>query len=814
MSTLQEVQVTIKGSQELATIGLTKSEILEDYKICCLSREVSLVGRKEVLTGKAKFGIFGDGKEVPQVAMARAFQKGDFRSGYYRDQTFALALGLASIEDLFAQLYADSENDPFSKGRQMNAHFATPFNDAQGKWLKHKDLHNISSDISPTGGQMGRGLGLAMASKQYRNNPDLHNTPFSDYSNNGNEVTFITIGDASTSEGIFWETMNAAAVTQSPLAVSVWDDGYGISVPIEYQTTKGSISKALAGFQSEAQGEGMDIYVVKGWDYPTLINAYQRGVDKIRATHQPALFHIREVTQPQGHSTSGSHERYKSKERLAWEKEYDGIAKMREWLLDSEIATETELADIEKETKAAVKAAKKRAWANFLQPIKARIKAVNAILATLTSASAQKTTVAHAAKSISTLLNPTLREVVEIIIHLLRELKDENTAPQQQLEQWLKTIRQDNKNTYHTHLYSETPAAALRVTEQPAIYDDHAPVKNGYEILNTLFDHKLATMPNFLAFGEDVGHIGDVNQGFAGLQAKYGEHRVFDTGIREWSIIGQGLGMAMRGLRPITEIQYLDYLAYALPILTDDLATLRYRSAGIQHAPLIIRTRGHRLEGIWHTGSPMGMMLHSLRGICLLVPRNMVQAAGMYNTMLQSDDPAIIVECLNGYRLKEKQPANLDTFTVPVGVPEVLRAGTDITLVTYGSCVRVAQEAIEQLEKEGISVELIDVQSLMPFDVNHMIVRSLQKTNRIVFLDEDVPGGATSFMMQQVLEVQGGYFHLDSQPITITAAAHRSPYGDMGDYVAKPTATDIFEAIYKLMYEAAPSRLSKMYFMR
>lgn len=802
-------QKDMEQASKAALDRLSTDDILHDYRICCLSREASLLGRKEVLTGKAKFGIFGDGKEVPQVAMARAFQRGDYRAGYYRDQTFMLALGLCTVEDLFAQLYADPQNDPFSGGRQMNAHFATPMVDAAGNWLDLKNRYNVSSDISPTAGQMARALGLALASKKYRENPELQDTPFSVA---GNEVAFCTIGDASTSEGVFWETLNAAAVQQVPLAVSVWDDGYGISVPIDYQTVNKSISKALSGFQSEITDQGLSIYVLKAWDYPTLIAAYTRGVEQVRETHKPALFHVREVTQPQGHSTSGSHERYKSKERLQWEKEYDGIAKLREWILSENIASDAELKAIEKEAKEVVKVAKKTAWERFNTPIKAAIQTATQHLQALESASA-----AHQAdlqalnKELQTLLNPTLREVIELAKKALRITGSEASPAQQTLLQWLRDTDAQMGDTYHKHLHSETEAAALAVAAVPPSYAADAPLQNGYEILNQFFDQKLATLPTFYAFGEDVGNIGDVNQGFAGLQAKHGESRVFDTGIREWTIVGQGLGMAMRGLRPIAEVQYLDYLAYALPILTDDIATLRYRSNGIQKAPIIIRTRGHRLEGIWHTGSPMGMLIHAMRGMYLLTPRNMVQAAGMYNTLLQGDDPAVIVECLNGYRLKEQRPSNLDTFTVPLGQPEILEAGSDVTLVTYGSCVRVAEAGIALLREKGISVELIDVQTLLPFDLDHTIVASLQKTNRIVFMDEDVPGGATAYMMQEVLERQGGYFHLDSQPITITAAAHRAPYGDMGDYYSKPSADTVFEKIYALMHEADPAQYPAIY---
>jgi 2-oxoisovalerate dehydrogenase E1 component len=805
------ISTNIQSTTGNAMGNLTHEDIINDYRICCESRELSLLGRREVLTGKAKFGIFGDGKEVPQVAMARAFKNGDLRSGYYRDQTFILALGLGKLEDFFAQLYADYNNDPFSAGRQMNSHFATPFYDENGEWLDLKNRKNVSSGISCTGGQMARALGLALASKQYRSNDLLQNTKFS---NNGNEVTFATIGDASTSEGIFWETMNAAAVTQVPLAVSVWDDGYGISVPIKYQTVNESISQALSGFVSDDENQGLDIYVLKAWDYPTLVTAYQTGIEKTRQSHKPALFHVKECTQPQGHSTSGSHERYKSKERLDWEKEYDCIKQMREWMIDSGIAQVFELEEIEKKAKKDVRDAKKRAWAAFQTPIKKALKEVVAILVQLHASSQKKELIAKAIKELRTLLDPSLREIIVTVKMLLRHLGRENTTPKSELEAWLTMINREINTAYHTHLHSENKYSALNIKTVEPAFSDSSVAKNGYEILNTFFDKQFETRPEIYAFGEDVGDIGGVNQGFSGLQKKYGIDRIFDTGIREWSIIGQGLGMAMRGLKPITEIQYLDYLLYALPVLSDDLATLRYRSNNMQKSPMIIRTRGHRLEGIWHTGSPMAMMLNALRGIYLLVPRNMVQAAGMYNTMLQSDDTAIIVECLNGYRLKETLPDNIETFTVPIGIPEVLGKGTDITLVTYGSCVRVAQEGIKMLEEHGISVELIDVQSLLPFDVNHTIVESLKKTNRIVFMDEDVPGGATAFMMQEVLEKQNGYFHLDAKPMTITASEHRVPFGDVGDYTSKPSADTVFETIYTMMNEANPKQFSSMYFLK
>lgn len=779
-------------------------EVLKDFRICCISREASLLARKEVLTGKAKFGIIGDGKEVPQVAMARAFKKGDFRSGYYRDQTFMFALDLCTLEEFFAQLYADTEGDPFSGGRQMNSHYATPLIDSDGQWLAHKDHYNISADISPTAGQMARSLGIAQASQVYRNREVFSENTLS---KDGNEVCFVTIGDASTSEGVFWETLNAAGVMQVPMAISVWDDGYGISVPREYQTTKGSISKVLEGFRADDDQPGVDIYRVKGWDYPALCELYERAIEKVRRTHAPALIHVEELTQPQGHSTSGSHERYKSKERLEWEKQHDCIEVMKQWILSSDMATAQEVEKIQEEAKQEVRAAKQRAWKAYHGVTKESIKTVQHIYQNLMGKGIAVDRLQAASKELDGLFNPVLTEVVKNARQQFHYLAASGYGSElQTLGDWLDEQYEDAEEKYHTHLYSESPQSALRVPVVPARYAEDAPMKNGYQILNQCFDKALERYPQLLAFGEDVGQIGDVNQGFAGLQEKYGEARVFDTGIREWTIVGQAIGMAMRGLRPIAEIQYLDYLLYGLEPLSDDLATLRYRSKGQQMAPVIIRTRGHRLEGIWHTGSPIGMLLGALRGMYVLVPRNMTQAAGFYNTLLQSDDPALVIECLNGYRLKEALPENLDTFTVPLGVPEVLREGTDVTLVTYGSCVRVAEEGARQLEEVGISVELIDVQSLLPFDLEHRIVESLRKTNRIVFMDEDFPGGATAYMMREVLEVQGGYRWLDAQPVTLTAHAHRSPFGSDGDYFSKPQAEDVFRELYALMHEFNPSR--------
>lgn len=776
------------------------NEVLKDFYICCLSREVSLLGRKEVLTGKAKFGILGDGKEVPQVAMARAFKKGDHRSGYYRDQTFMFALGLMSVEDFFAQLYADPENDPFSGGRQMNAHFSTPYIDEQGEWLDHKDKFNISSDISPTAGQMARALGLAYASVKYRNNKDLQDAVFSD---SGNEVCFCTIGDASTSEGVFFETVNAAAVIKAPLAISVWDDGYGISVPRTLQTAKDSISKALQGFAVEDDDKGVYIYRAKGWDYTALVEMYEKGIQKVRETHQPCIFHIQELTQPQGHSTSGSHERYKSEDRLKWEQEHDCIEKMAEWIINSGIVDRKRVEEIREQAIQDAREGKKNAWNTYrgqVNAVKEHFeRKFNDFAAELPVEETQRIT-----NKLNELITPNWSEIVSVARQLRVALINHLGKSDEGLDAFIREQFLKADEYYHTHLYSETAKSALQVPVVPPSYTDETEQIPGYQILNQFFDHALQNFPELYAFGEDVGKIGDVNQGFAGLQEKYGKERVFDTGIREWTIIGQAIGMAMRGLRPIAEIQYLDYLMYALSPLTDDLATLRYRSAGTQKAPAIIRTRGHRLEGIWHAGSHLGMILHALRGIHVLVPRNMTQAAGMYNTLLQSDDPALVIECLNGYRLREPKPENIGEYTVPLGQPEVLREGSDLTLVTYGSCVRLAEDACNALEVLGISVELIDVQTLLPFDLEGVIKSSLSKTNRIVFLDEDVPGGATAYMMDEILEDQDGYYLLDSKPICITAKAHRPPFGSDGDYFTKPNSEDVVERIYDMMNEVNP----------
>jgi 2-oxoisovalerate dehydrogenase E1 component len=781
-------------------------EILADYRLAVESREASLIGRREVFMGKAKFGIFGDGKELAQIAMAKVFKEGDFRSGYYRDQTFMFAIGELTVQQFFAQLYAHTslEADPSTAGRLMTGHFGTRTLDENGLFRDLTSIKNSSADISPTAGQMPRLLGLAYASKLYRQNPELH--AFTNFSRNGNEIAFGTIGNASTSEGMFFEAINAAGVLQVPMLTSIWDDGYGISVPQEYHTTKGSISKALAGLQRTAKEKGFEIITVKGWDYPGLIEAYQRAEVICREEHVPVILHVEEVTQPQGHSTSGSHERYKSKERLAWEAEHDCIKKMREWIIAEVNVLPEEVDAVEAEAKRAAKESRDRAWKAFTSDVKKDEVIVVGILEKALSLSSEKEEIQKLLTDLTTTINATRLDTMKAAKKAFRLMRKENHEAKHELSEWLSFAEKDNHDRYSSHLYSESDLSALKVDKIDAQYTDASPIVDGREVLQACFDAALGRDPLVIAFGEDVGKIGDVNQGFAGLQAKYGELRVTDTGIRECTIIGQGIGAALRGLRPIAEIQYLDYFIYALPTLSDDLACLQYRTKGGQKAPLIIRTRGHRLEGVWHAGSQMGMLLHSLRGIYILTPRNMTQAAGFYNTILKSDDPAVIIECLNGYRLKERIPDNISEFTVPIGVPEILREGKDITIVTYGSMCRVVMEAAEDLDKVGISCEVIDVQSLLPFDINHSIVSSIRKTNRVVFADEDVPGGATSFMMQQVLEVQNGYQYLDSKPLTITAKEHRPAYASDGDYFSKPNPETVFEAVYKCLSEVDPDQ--------
>lgn len=791
---------TLGYKNDMLSFDGFRNAVIEDYRTAVVSREVSLLGRREVLTGKAKFGIFGDGKEVAQIAMAKFFQPGDFRSGYYRDQTFMFAAGLASVEQYFAQLYADPDpmHEPFSSGRQMNAHFSTRFVDEHGNWLDLANRKNISSDIAPTAGQMPRGLGLAFASRCFR--ASKHQDQLEQLSHNGNEICFTTIGDASTSEGHFWETINAAGVLQVPLAVFVWDDGYGISVPKNFQTTKGSISAALKGFQKQADTNGIHIYKVKAWDYAGMCEVFEEALAKVRETHEPALFHVEEVTQPQGHSTSGSHERYKTPERLEWEKEWDCIKKMKEWMIENGLASADELAAVEAEAKEMVKTGRNLAWEKYSAPIKAQAaQASELIRQSMVNDIDKYNQLQQMANELAANKEPLRRDVLRTIALAIEVAPGSPTA--QDLKSLRSTLLEESKGLYNSHLYNEGVKSALKVPEIKPMIPFDAANMNGYEILNKYFDNLFSSNPKVYAFGEDVGYIGDVNQGFAGLQEKHGKDRILDTGIRELTIVGQAIGMALRGLRPIAEIQYLDYLLYGLQPLSDDVCTTHFRTGGQQSCPVIIRTRGHRLEGIWHSGSPMGMVINALRGMHVCVPRNMVQAVGMYNTLLQANDPAIVIECLNGYRLKEKMPENLLEYTVPLGVPEIIRPGEDVTIVSYGSTLRIIQDAVERLDKEGISCEIIDVQTLLPFDTGHVILSSLQKTNRIIFIDEDVPGGAAAYMFNKVMEEQGGYRWLDASPRTLTAKAHRPGYGSDGDYFSKPNAEDVIDAVQSLMAE-------------
>ena len=784
------------------------SAVLADYRLACESREASLLGRKEVFMGKAKFGIFGDGKEVAQIAMAKVFRKGDFRAGYYRDQTFMLAIGEMNLHHYFAQLYAHTDvvADPASAGRLMNGHFATRMLNEAGELKDIANLKNSSADISPTAAQMPRLVGLAYASKLFRNNPELKS--FTNLSTKGNEIAFGTIGNASTSEGMFFEAINAAGVLQVPMLISVWDDEYGISVPKEYQTTKGSISKILSGFQRNKDEKGFEIIIARGWDYEGLCKAYERAEKICREEHVPVLVHVTEMTQPQGHSTSGSHERYKSKERLAWEVEMDCLKKMRSWLIEQGIASPSELNELEKEAKAIAKAVKNEAWEAFSDSIQ---RDQTSLVSLLEKCEEQHVEVHSILENLNKAIHPGRYDSVKAAKAALRALAGKESVIKGSLVEWVRTIAIANEDRFNSYLHSKSAQSALNVKGVSAVYSDNSSLLDGREVLRACFDNAFKRDPCVLAFGEDVGRIGDVNQGFAGLQEKYGELRVTDTGIRECTIVGQGIGLALRGLRPIAEVQYLDYLLYAIQIMSDDLANLQYRTKGGQKAPLIVRTRGHRLEGVWHAGSPMGMVLNSLRGIFVLVPRNMVQAAGFYNTLLQSDDPALVIECLNGYRLKEKLPDNIGEFCVALGEPEILREGTDVTIVTYGSMCRVVMEAVNELKEKGISCEVIDVQSLLPFDIHHTIVESLKKTNRLVLADEDVPGGATAFMLQQVVEVQKGYQYLDSAPLTITGKEHRPAYGSDGDYFSKPNLEEIFDKIYEMMREAQPEKFPAIY---
>lgn len=788
-------QISEENLLENLSFEKFRQEVLKDYKVVCESRETSLLSRKEVLTGKAKFGIFGDGKEVAQVAMSKFFMPGDFRAGYYRDQTFMFASGLATVEQFFSQLYADPDlkNEPFSGGRQMNAHFATKFVDDNGNWLDLAHRKNVSADVAPTSGQMPRALGLAFASKVFREVDALRD--IENLSDNGNEVCFCTIGDASTSEGHFWEVMNAAGVLQIPLAVFVWDDDYGISVPKNYQTTKSSISKALSGLQKKEDTNGINIYKLKGWDYAGMCEILDEAIRNIRETHTPALFHVEELTQPQGHSTSGSHERYKSPARLAWEKEWDGKKQMRDWILANSLADENELNDIEVNAKLFVRESKQGAWEKYINPIKDQVNKTIRLLKNIPGDNAE---IENCIKELSGLREPVRRDVMKTLASVIdMASSSEGVAG---VKNYYEELLKENTELFDSDLYNEGPKSALKVKPVPANYEEPELV-NGFEILNRYFDELFAHNKKVIAFGEDLGKIGDVNQGFGGLQEKYGEERIFDTGIRECSIMGQAIGLALRGLRPIAEIQYLDYLLFGLEPLSDDVCTTHFRTKGQQSVPLIVRTRGHRLEGIWHSGSPMGMIINALRGMYVCVPRNMTQAAGMYNTLLDSNDPAIVIECLNGYRLKEKLPANLIEYKVPLGVPEIVKEGTDITIVSYGSMLRIILEATETLDKQNISCEVIDVQTLLPFDIHHSILDSLKKNNRILFIDEDVPGGASAFMFNKVMEEQGGYRWLDVSPRTLTAKDHRPSYGSDGDYFSKPNTEDVIRVAKEMMAE-------------
>lgn len=790
-----------------------KQTVLNDYKLAAESRQVSVIGRKVVLSGKAKFGIFGAGKEIAQIAMAKAFQKGDWRSGYYRDQTFAFATNLVTYKQFFAQLYSDprKEKDPHSMGRQMNAHFSNTLVDENGQFLDQTKMYNTAADLAPTASQMPRSVGLALASKLYRKNNKISNA--SKFTKNGNEICFATIGDASCAEGLFWETLNATAVQKIPLCISVWDDGYGISVPAEYQIAKSDISKIIEGFKTKNEADnGIDIYVGKGWDYSGLVQLYQTAAAKIRATHRPALIHIKEVTQPQGHSTSGSHQRYKSAERLSWEKKYDCNLKFRNWILENNIATKKELEEIEQNARSLVKEISSVAYNEYIEPINIQRNQLVNIISEIAETSSYKNEMLSLQNQIVNTIDFARKDVLSTIFQILKIAASEPSNPAVEiLKEWRKDLLQQNTAIYSSHLYNETSTAHTHVKKIEPIYNEESENITGHQILNRFFDISFQKHDNLVAFGEDVGKIGGVNQSMAGLQQKYGEHRIFDTGIREATIIGQAIGLSLRGFKPIAEIQYLDYLLYGLQILSDDLASLHYRSAGVQVAPAIIRTRGHRLEGIWHTGSPIGTILHSFRGIHLCVPRNMVQAAGMYNTLLQCNDPALVIERLNAYRLKEKLPVNLGDYTVALGIPETIMLGNDITVVSYGSTLPIVVEAAKELAQNRISVEVIDIQTLIPFDVPKIILESVKKTNRLIVVDEDVPGGASAYILQQLIDEQNIYYYLDAPPTTISAKAHRPPFGSDGDYFSKPNKEQIYEKIYNIMSESDPKNFPKFY---
>ncbi|GEJ38204.1 TPA: alpha-ketoacid dehydrogenase subunit alpha/beta [Flavobacterium psychrophilum] len=785
-----------------------KTEVIQDYTIATTSRECSLLGRREVLTGKAKFGIFGDGKEIPQLAMAKAFKNGDFRSGYYRDQTFMMAIGQMTMQQFFAGLYGhtDLAHDPMSAGRQMGGHFATHSLDENGNWKNLTQQKNSSADISPTAGQMPRLLGLAQASKIYRNVSGINQTNFSEQ---GNEVAWGTIGNASSSEGLFFETINAAGVLQVPMVMSVWDDEYGISVHARHQTTKENISEILKGFQRDQKNKGYEIITVNGWDYPTLVETYQKASAIAREEHVPVLIHVRELTQPQGHSTSGSHERYKNAERLEWEANFDCLRQMKLWMIENNIATAEEIETIDNQAKKNVLEAKKAAWTAYLNPIKEERDELVSLLNTIANTSENKIFIAKYAANLASIKEPIRKDTITTARKVLRLIVKENKKDQ--LANWITNYTNKIQPKFSSHLFSQSDKNIFSVKEVLPTYNNSAEEVDARLVLRDNFDAIFTKYPESLIFGEDAGNIGDVNQGLEGMQEKYGELRVADVGIREATILGQGIGMAMRGLKPIAEIQYLDYLLYAIQIMSDDLATLQYRTAGRQKAPLIIRTRGHRLEGIWHSGSPMGMIINAIRGIHVLVPRNMTKAAGFYNTLLETDEPALVVECLNGYRLKEKMPTNLGEFKTPIGIVETIKSGNDITLVSYGSTLRLVEQAAKELLEIGIDAEIIDIQSLLPFDINHDIVKSLTKTNRLLIIDEDVPGGASAYILQQIIDEQKGYMVLDSQPETLAAKAHRPSYGTDGDYFSKPSAEDIFEKVYAIMHEANPIQFPSLY---
>jgi pyruvate/2-oxoglutarate/acetoin dehydrogenase E1 component/TPP-dependent pyruvate/acetoin dehydrogenase alpha subunit len=801
------------GKLDLAELSFDdfKSIVIKDYRIAYESRQASLIGRREVLTGKAKFGIFGDGKEVAQLAMAKVFRKGDWRAGYYRDQTFMFATGMSNLQEFFAQLYAhpDIEEDPASGGRQMNCHYATRFINADGSWKNQVERMNCSADMSTTGGHMPRLLGLAYASKLYRQNKELKS--LDTFSVNGNEVAFGTIGNGATSEGLFFEVFNAAGVLQVPMAISVWDDAYAISVPASIQTTKENISEILKGFQRETGTNGYEIFKVRGWDYVALCETYERAITVCREEHVPVLIHVVEMTQPQGHSTSGSHERYKTKDRLTWEGDHDCLLQMRNWMVESAIITEDDVTALEDEAKKYVRECQREAWNNLGDKIKADIDEAVHLIGELTHVSQLKNELEDVAAELLACVDPGRKDAVSAIRKALRLTVWETSTEKTALAEWLTRENIKNQDRFNSKLFTGSPSSPLNVSVNPADYAEDAPLMDGREILNACFESNFERDKTLVAFGEDVGAIGDVNQGFAGLQNKFGNLRVTDTGIREASIIGKGIGLAMRGLKPIAEIQYLDYLLYAITVLSDDLATLSYRTAGGQKAPVIVRTRGHRLEGIWHSGSPLGMILNTLRGLHICVPRNMTQAAGMYNTLIRGDEPALVIECLNGYRLKEKLPANIGEFTVPLGKAEILREGTDMTVVSYGSTLRIVLEAAVELEKLGVNIEVIDPQTLYPFDTDNICGASLQKTNKLLVVDEDLPGAASAYILQKVLEGQSGYYALDSPPKTLSAKEHRPPYGSDGDYFSKPSIDDVVEAVYAMMSESNPGKYPAIY---